>query len=181
MLFVLYDLSGRTVCYESGDGFSLTETGKKTVQRKGGSICFSWRGGFRSVWILSADPLTCQPSGEYDTGICGNQHDHGKVRMRTADDKRTLRRSRGAVHSRISHGRHDGSSEALPWTGQNVGSAARGNRLLPCVCCCIFPVYAVEKKGKIHCRVKLQMEEHRTEVDAFFDTGNGLYDSVLQV
>lgn len=45
----------------------------------------------------------------------------------------------------------------------------------------VFSLYTRwRKKGKIHCRVKLQMEEHRTEVDAFFDTGNGLYDSVLQ-
>lgn len=45
----------------------------------------------------------------------------------------------------------------------------------------VFSLYTRwRKKGKIHCRVKLQMEEHRTEVDAFFDTGNSLYDSVLQ-
>ena len=33
----------------------------------------------------------------------------------------------------------------------------------------VFSLYTRwRKKGKIHCRVKLQMEEHRTEVDAFF-------------
>ena len=100
--------------------------------------------------------------------------------MRTADDKRTLRRSRGAVHSRISHGRHDGSPEALPWTGQNVGSAARGNRLLPCVCCCIFPVYAVEKKGKDPLSGEIADGRAQDRSGCIFDTGNGLYDSVLQ-
>lgn len=128
--------------------FLLLRLVKKLCRGKAGVFASLGGAAFGAFGYMSADPLTCQPSGEYDTGICGNQHDHGKVRMRTADDKRTLRRSRGAVHSRISHGRHDGSPEALPWTGQNVGSAARGNRLLPCVCCCIFPVYAVEKKGK---------------------------------
>ena len=36
------------------------------------------------------------------------------------------------------------------------------------------------KKSRIRCRVRLQMEGQITEVNAFFDTGNSLYDPIAQ-
>lgn len=38
----------------------------------------------------------------------------------------------------------------------------------------------MEKKSRIRCRVRLQMEGQITEVNAFFDTGNSLYDPIAQ-
>lgn len=45
----------------------------------------------------------------------------------------------------------------------------------------VFSLYPVwRRKKKIRCLVQLRMGERKTEVTAFFDTGNQLYDPVLQ-
>ena len=56
--------------------------------RKGRSIGFPWRSCFWSFELLYADSFTRQLSGEYITGICGNQHNHGEVWMWTADTRK---------------------------------------------------------------------------------------------
>lgn len=53
---------------------------------------------------MYADSFPRQLSGEYITGICGNQHNHGEVWMWTADTRKALRWNRRSVHSRIPQG-----------------------------------------------------------------------------
>ena len=129
---------------------------------------------------MYADSFTRQLSGEYITGICGNQHNHGEVWMWTADTRKALRWNRRSVHSRIPHGRYAGSPETIPGICRDKRRIAGGNRLLPCVCCCSSAIPGMEKKSRIRCRVRLQMEGQITEVNAFFDTGNSLYDPIAQ-
>ena len=55
-----------------------------------------------------------------------------------------------------------------------------GNRLLPCVCCCSSVIPGMEKKKQDPLPGKTAMEGQITEVNAFFDTGNSLYDPIAQ-
>ena len=134
------------ICYQSGDGLLFTPTGKKTVWRKGRSIGFSWRSCFWSFELLYADSFPRQLSGEYITGICGNQHNHGEVWMWTADTREALRWNRRSVHSRIPHGRYAGNPETIPGICRDKRRVAGGNCLLPCVCCCSSAIPGMEQK-----------------------------------
>ncbi|RHS57557.1 hypothetical protein DW961_05995 [Blautia sp. AM46-3MH] len=100
--------------------------------------------------------------------------------MWTADTREALRWNRRSVHSRIPHGRYAGNPETIPGICRDKRRVAGGNCLLPCVCCCSSAIPGMEKKSRIRCRVRLQMEGQITEVNAFFDTGNSLYDPIAQ-
>ena len=129
---------------------------------------------------MYADSFTRQLSGEYITGICGNQHNHGEVWMWTADTRKALRWNRRSVHSRIPHGRYAGSPETIPGICRDKRRVAGGNRLLPCVCCCSSAIPGMEKKKQDPLPGKTADGRQITEVKAFFDTGNSLYDPIAQ-
>lgn len=129
---------------------------------------------------MYGDSFTRQLSGEYITGICGNQHNHGEVWMWTADTRKALRWNRRSVHSRIPHGRYAGSPETIPGICRDKRRVAGGNRLLPCVCCCSSAIPGMEKKKQDPLPGKTADGRQITEVNAFFDTGNSLYDPIAQ-
>lgn len=108
---------------------------------------------------MYADSFPRQLSGEYITGICGNQHNHGEVWMWTADTRKALRWNRQGLYIAgfLMGGMLEVLKRFLGFAGTK-DSIAGGNRLLPCVCCCSSAISGMEKKKQDPLPGKTAME-----------------------